>query len=254
MYSTSLILTVALAAFDLGQAEKGVDPAVAAARARQEFAKTVVLEFKQTDVEQPGGRSGELDAEMRKARGHTKTVPEKETVSESKNRMVLDGAKMRIENNHPMWSMVDGKLWPCPRVEVTDGETGKHLYSLGLGTDDKPKGRVHGAADLMEFRQARLNPIFFAFRGIDPEVCPYPMAVFKPTGASVPIGLSVCKEYVVNRGDAVITAWFDPGADYAIRRFTETLKGRLRRVHCPNGLTQLWRNKLPVNEVAAWTA
>ena len=29
---------------------------------------------------------------------------------------------------------------------------------------------------------------------------------------------------------------------------------RPKRVHCPNGLTQLWRNKLPVNEVAAWTA
>ncbi len=165
---------------------------------------------------------------MRQMRKLTKIVPEKETKSESKNRMVLDGAKMRVEVNHPMWSLVDGKLWPCPRVEVCDGETGRHLFTSGLGTDDKPKGRVHGAADLMEFRNARLNPIYFAFRGSDPEVCPYPMRVFNPTGASVPIGRSRCNEYVVNRGDFMTTAWFDPAAGYTIRRFTETHKGKLR--------------------------
>jgi hypothetical protein len=229
MYSTPLILMVAMAAFDLGQAEKGVDPAVAAARARQERAKTVVLEFKLTTVDQPGSRSGQLDAVMRQAAGLTKTVPEKETTSESKNRMVLDGAKMRIEINHPMWSLAEGKLLPSPRVEVCDGEAGKYLYTLGIAGDGKPKGRVHGAADSADFRLTLLNPIYFAFRGTDREVCPYPIGVFKPTGATVPIAGATCNEYVVNRGDMIVTAWFDPGADYTIRRFTETQKGKLRR-------------------------
>ena len=148
----------------------------------------MVLEFKQTDVEQRGSRSDQLEAAMRDSRKLTKTVPEKETISESKNRIVFDGAKMRFENNHPMWSMEDGRLWPCPRVEVSDGETGKYLHPLGLGTDNTPQGRIHGAANRWEFRMALLNPIFFAFRGIDREVCPYPMGIFKPTGASVPIG------------------------------------------------------------------
>jgi outer membrane lipoprotein-sorting protein len=229
MYSTPLILTIAFAAFDLGQADKGVDPAVAAARARQKAAKTVVLEFKQTEIEQPGNRSAGLIALQRDELA--KIVPENETVSESKNRVVFDGVKMRFENNHPMWSLVDGKLRPSPRVEVDDGEMGKSLFPLGFPREDRPRGRVHGSAQRLELKLALLNTIYFAFRGADPERCPYPMPAFKPTGASLPIGDHRCDEYALRRTETEVTAWLDPDADYVVRRLTLLRKGKLLEQH-----------------------
>ena len=53
---------------------------------------------------------------------------------------------------------------------------------------------------------------------------------------------------------ATLQGYFLPASVVGMAGYWLTDRWTWQGVHCPNGLTQLWRNKLPVNEVAAWTA
>lgn len=223
----------------LGQADKGINPATAAAKARQDLVRTVEIRFTRTDVEQPGSRSAVLPAGF--ASVTAKGVPQEETSSTSKNRVVLDGRKMRFECNHPMWNMSTGKLEPSPRVAVDNEALGKLFFSTGVAGDGKPMGRIHPPADRMELSEATLNPILFTFRGGDRDICPYPLGAFKRTGVSVPFGADPCEEYSQVRGQSTVAVWLDPAMDYVVRRLTKH-KGNqlLHQMDCQYRKEEKW--------------
>src|SRR5947209_1377661 len=81
-----LVIAVANSIRAQGVAE---DAAAAAARKRQGLDKTLRMDFKRTDVEAAGSRSGPLPAALKPK----SAIPDRETTSESVNRVILDGDK-----------------------------------------------------------------------------------------------------------------------------------------------------------------
>lgn len=233
--SPALLLLVTAS---VGQTEKSVDPS-AAARVRQELVRTLDVRFTRTEVEQAGSRSAALPAGL--ASVVAKGVPKEETTSESRNRVLLCGRKMRFENNHPTWNMVTGKLEPGPRIAVDNGAVGKLFFSKGIGGDGKPMGRMHNSSDRIELNDPVLNPILFTYRGTDRDICPFPLGGFKRTGAVLPFGDDACDEYTQVRGEVVMTVWLDPAMDYVVRRFTQR-KGDhlLHQMDCQYRKDEAW--------------
>ena len=96
--AASTTLTVVLASVAVGQPGKMDDPAVTAARVRQERIKTAAIEFKVTEVYSKGSVS-EGNPVIKKG----SIAPPDETTLESTNRFVIDGTKTRYEGNHFLW-------------------------------------------------------------------------------------------------------------------------------------------------------
>jgi hypothetical protein len=225
MYQVSAILSLLIVSSALAQSGKDGDPAVAAARKRQDFIKSATIEYKRIDVETAGSRTSDISPNLKPLVKNR--VPDRQTTSESKNRVLLEGGKIRIEDNHPRWNVSKGLLVPTAVIAVADEETGKILFPSGLSGDQKPAGFLQGAGDRTEFSDACLNPILIHFRGIHPEVCPYPLTTVKPSGISLPIDGSICKEYSVALGKLDVRVWVDPSKEFAVRRLTKAREKQL---------------------------
>src|SRR5690242_16597971 len=74
-----------------GQAARGEDPAVAAARARRQAVKTADVRFQRTDVFRKGGASDGRPADVPAASAGD--VPDRDLTFEAAGRLVLDGGK-----------------------------------------------------------------------------------------------------------------------------------------------------------------
>jgi hypothetical protein len=218
----TLVMVAASCDSVLAQHGKDQDPALAAAQKRAELVKTLRMEFKRTDLEAIGSRSANL-------RGPTKPqspVPDRETTTESVNRVILDGEKMRFENNHPLWH-TKGTLHQTSLIAVSNGIVSKTFRPKGILGDEAPSGMIRSAGDRLDLNEPVLVPVLLCFRGNHGEVCPYPITIAKATGVSLPVNNVPCREYAVTWGNLVVSLWFDPAADYTLRRLAKRKDNKL---------------------------
>jgi hypothetical protein len=199
--------------------QPGQDPSAAftAARSRQNLIKTIKIEFKRIDTEAAGSRSGSVPTLFKPKTA----VPDRETTSESNNRFVMDGDKMRFEDNHPIWRMPAGTLHNTAMIAVSDGTLAKTLKPKGVVGAGTTTGTIREAVDRLDLSDPVLTPIILHFRGAHSEISPYPIATMKATGIRLPIDNQDCTEYALILGELNLSFWFDPARDYCLRRLAQ---------------------------------
>ena len=119
-----LVALVVMSAARRGAGQAADDPALRAALHRQEVVKTAYIEFKQLEVIVKGGVTEDRPAMFKTA----KPVPDEETTLESRNRFVIDGEKIRYEDNHPTWFMPDGILQKRATIAFSNGVAAKNFW------------------------------------------------------------------------------------------------------------------------------
>jgi hypothetical protein len=218
-------IAVALVVLSRASSQAGPSnaPAVAAARTRQESVKTVNLVLKQTEVFAKGGVSDRTPPPFKSKA----PVPAKETTLESINRLVLDGEKVRYEDNHPGWHMPSGEQHKRRVVSLFNGSVAKKYFPSGVSGKGNPVGTIDKDAWQDAMKSAVLTPITMAFRGLDLAISPYLIGDLKPSGITLPIDGAPCQEHVVNFSDATKSFWLDPGKDYVVRRMRLQRRGHL---------------------------
>jgi hypothetical protein len=200
------------------------DAAEVAARTRQDAVKTLVMVYKRTEVV---ARGAESEAQEGPLKPKT-TVPDKELTLESTNRLTIDGVKVRIEDNHPRWSMPDGTLLETRQVALCNGSIAKTFFSEGVRTGGRPTGYIMRDPRLTEVKLIALTPITLTIRGLEPAINPLPMSDMKPAGPALPIGGVPCQEYAIDYGhNSTVNCWLDPSKDYAVRRIHTRQRGKL---------------------------
>jgi hypothetical protein len=214
-----------LGACNCGVGQAAGDPAVVAARTRQECVKTLVVKYKRTEVIAKGG----LSEGGRPPFNPAVPVPSEETTLESTDRIVMDGEKLRYEDNHPAWDLRDAKFYQKSCVHVVNTSTGKAYYPNGIGSDGAPTGVLTGEARLIDIKSPVLTPITVMFRGWSPAISPYPVDDMKSSGIKLPIDGAPCQEYVIDyRADELrVSCWFDSTKEWALRRIRKQKLGSL---------------------------
>jgi hypothetical protein len=221
---TAGIIAIVAAGGILAQDGKGEDPAVVAALARQRLLNDVTIQFKRTDIEARGSRSASLPQAISK---ENSVVPDRETTTESINRVLLHADKMRFENNHPLWHLTRGTLQQTSSVAVSDGIIATTFRPRGPSGKEGPKGFIRGSGNRMNLTEPVLTPLLVTFRGAHAEINPYPVQMVKPTRIALPINGKLCKEYALDLGDFAVSYWLDPARDYALRRYAMRSKNQL---------------------------
>ncbi len=227
------LIAIGLLSAAQGQAEP--DPLVKAARERQNAVKSLVLEFKRVDFDPANGRTAGAP-EAIKNRVPGTGVPSRDTTSESTNRVLISGGKMRYENNHPNWFLPTGRLQYATKVTTYNGHVLKALLPKGFSGDEVGAGRIQPTSGAEGFRDPLLNPIMISFRGLDLEHCAYPATSMKATGMRVPVKGDVCAEYSLAIGNLVVNLLMDTTKKHALRRIR-----KLRNNHLVHQLDAQWR-------------
>jgi hypothetical protein len=219
---TALLAILAANSHQSGRAAEA--PAEAAARARQDAVKTMVMEYKRTQMVARGGESeGQVGPLKPK-----NAVPDKEMTLESTNLLVIDGVKVRIEENHPMWSMPDGTFLQTEQVALSDGTIAKSLFARGLRPGGDPMGYILRDREVPGVKSVGLAPIMLTVRGLQPSLNPLPLGDMRPSGLTLPIDKVPCEEYLMEYGNnSVVNCWLDPGKGYAVRRIRTSQAGKL---------------------------
>ncbi len=163
----SLGTTIGLAAVQGGPATSN-NQAVAAAKARQDSAKTIFVEFKETEVLAKGAISNTAVGMPFQSKT---PVPSEETKHESVSQVIIDGDKVRFENHHPFYHMPDGTLIQKPIVSLYDGNVANKFFPMGLGfRTDTPIGIIEKNQFQGDIKAILLAPITAAFRGMTPAI------------------------------------------------------------------------------------
>jgi hypothetical protein len=186
----------------------------------------MLLEFKRTEIVSRGGMSEGQPPPFKPK----DPVPTEETKLESVNRLLVDGEKVRFENNHPTWHMPDGKLVHPRRIFFFDGSIPKRFYPEGMAGGGEPFGGIESSASQQEIMLFVLTPITMAVRGLNSSMCPYVYSEMKATGVTVPIDGVMCEEHIIESSPGKTrSCWLDPKRDYAVRRIRTIVKGKLER-------------------------
>jgi hypothetical protein len=199
--------------------------AVAAARSRQEAIKTANVEYKLTEVLAPGSLAWDTS-------GRTLPkgpIPEKEMTVESINRLVLDGVKVRYEENHPSVRQYHAVLVERHSIHVFDGSLVKNLWPRGLsGEADHPLGQINADPHLSGLKFHVMDPFTIAVRSFHPLHRPSPFNGMKPSGESLMIDGAPCEEWVHTDSEGnSVTFWLNPAQDYVVRRIGHQSKHTL---------------------------
>jgi hypothetical protein len=218
----SAAVTVLTLAAAVWADEEGESPPVRAARARQEMAKTLDIEFKQVDFIPQGALS---DAQP-KTYGYKAPWPAKDVITESINRLVIAGEKVRFEYNHPVhinWHSPDGRLTQVNSIAVYDGTVGKVYYPRGLVGQGNPTGQISNGRP-PSLQPGVLTPIAMTYRGVHSVLTYHPVTGLRPVGNTLPIEWSPCQEYEYKfpGGNSAIHCWLDTDRDFVIRRWGQT--------------------------------
>jgi hypothetical protein len=202
------------------------DPAVAVAQARQDMVKTLLLEFKCTDVIARGAFSHRDRADP--LADATNVFPRAETTRDSLNRLVIDGKQFRYEDNYTYLSRPDGSIQDHNSLIVSDGTTTATFLPPQENINPLPQGFLDSAASVGATNHMILWPITMTFRGADPQFTTYPWTAWTPTTNSLAIEGVECKEYEFKSGNIVIRCWLDPTRDLVPRRISYRKAGVLR--------------------------
>jgi hypothetical protein len=206
-------------------------PAVAAARARQEAVKTLYVEFKLTEVMAKGAVS---DARP-EIYGKKAPVPAEDMTIESINRLVIDGEKARLEDNHPAWRnwhAPNGGLQNIRRITVFDAGSRTVLFPVGIFGSDGPHALIERNARFPFFSSEDLTPILMTFRGLHSSFNRYPVNLLTPVESTIPIDWTPCQGYKFKepRSTSASLIWLDSEHDYIVRRM-HTLSSEHLTIH-----------------------
>jgi hypothetical protein len=218
-----LAIAAGLVASPRGVGGPAPEAALAAIRARQESVKTLMVEYKQTEVVAKGAKS-EGAAPLMKP---TTIVPPEETTLESVDRLLIDGEKVRCEDNHPSWLMPQGILQEQKRVSVANGSGAKVFFPTGLGPGATPTGVIQREPRSLDVKAFTPAPLTTTFRGLDPMISAFPAADMKPSGVTLLIDGALCEEHVIDYSDVILSSWLDTTKDYVPRRLRLQRQGRL---------------------------
>src|SRR5262249_31826835 len=187
------------------------DPAVAAARVRQEAVTTLVLEYQQvTRVFLP----------------QTLARPATEAVASADNRIVLDGIRVRVEDNSPVMS-TGGIFHRQQHISVFDGEETRTFFPRGIGAGESPVGIIHPREDRALMQIPR--PLAMHFRGLKPEFGHDTIDRWQPTGRAMVIDGVNYPELEVQFKEHLTRYWVDPTKGHVVHRVDSEHNGRLTR-------------------------
>ena len=203
---------VASAMLALVADDKPEDPAVAAARKRQESIKTLDVKFKHSESYAKGAVS---DA-SRSNPNPPVPVPAEDMSVESMNRIVIDGEKIRVEDNHPGWYDRGKRTYKQSRIYTFDGDTGYLLQHGDYGERTIVQGGIEQG---FLGRDWHFVPLYISVRGLCPTFSSPTMAQLQPSRTTQTIGDDLCEQYVVpTKGGAPTLFWLEAKSDYCIRR------------------------------------
>ncbi len=210
MHTTALLSLLTLISSALED-----DPAIAAARARQEAMRTIYLRFKRTEVVVPGGISDDNPTRIRAGLPWNGVpVPRKEMVLESIGLLVFDGPKHRIESEHPVLSFNGSLVIDKSFVKVSNGFGSASLFPHGFAGAGEPEAMLDPVP--RHYTQEPLGimaPVLLTFRGSDLDT----VTKWTRTGKSLDLDGATCLEYTdgISLG---VHYWLDPERGYIVRR------------------------------------
>jgi hypothetical protein len=203
-------------------APSGEDPAVAAAREREQLVRTARFEVHVREVHAKGSRSDLAGVAVRTP------VPAEELTVESDNVLVLGETKVRVESNHPSWG--GSRFVLCRRVEVSDGRTMTTLIPDGVGPDRRPQAVVEPGVSHGVAKSTRWSPVTMAVRGLTPGVTACPLTGLQPGHVVEEIDGDRCREYAApGSPDAQVRYWLAPDKGYVVRRVRWSGADRVKR-------------------------
>ena len=196
------------------------DPAIAAARKRQEAIKSFDIEFKRTEVIPKGWFTKEPKGALPGPR------PETDTTLESVNRVVVDGKKYRFEDNHPIQGIlefVSSKFVCC-----FDGSVEKGWFHHGVPNQSVATGWIKAGTRQGILSGNAIAPVWLSANGPYPDILSFRIVDMRPVAeAQTPQG-GKNAEYEITQGHRRIRFWLDPMKDYAIRRIEDEVDGTLK--------------------------
>jgi hypothetical protein len=191
--------------------DKPEDPAVAAARKRQEAIKTLDVKFKHTESYTKGAVS---DA-SRSNPNPPVPVPAEDMSVESMNRIVIDGEKIRVEENHPGWYDRGKRTYKQTKIYTYDGDAAYMLFRSDYGGRPSAQG---GIEEAFLGRDVHFIPLYVSVRGLSTIFSSPTTAQLQPSQTTEKIGDDLCEQYIVpTKGEAPTRFWLDPKRDYCIR-------------------------------------
>lgn len=197
----------------LGTVAAQTNPIVDAARLRQERIKSLDITFRISETVSKGGMKTVFGSETK-----GKSYPDKDTIIESENRLVISGARFRYENNHPGWHGQTGVLLQSNYVVVSNDNEAKSYYPEGVGNQGGPAGVVYSDEPPSEFKLFLLVPWTLGFRGLDGRFAARLMSDGQPGKALLAIDRSKCMQFVWASQAGSTTYWADPSIDHLPRR------------------------------------
>ncbi len=222
MIRTLIVLILASTVAATASAE---DPAVTAARVRQESIRTVRFEVKLREFWAKGSVSGANSFPMPNMT-ETVVIPKLDTTIESNNVLEFSDNMVRVELNHPSFHLPSGELAEKLKVFVTNGEFAKNYHPHGVGPAEQHTGIIK--SNLEVDGKAIWLAIAVNARGLVKSITPYPIADSKPSGETLRIDGKSCQLYSSRTGsDRLVEFWIDPQSDYIVRRIRWSKSSRV---------------------------
>lgn len=214
------------------------DPAAMAAKERQDRARSVLIEYRQVSRLFTPGKEGQ------KA---------KEGKATADNRIILDGRRVRIEDNNPSRGMF-GSFSPLNRLDTHDGDEGRTLYLSGRGQSKSSQGLIYSTTDTITAKP--VDCIFVVFRGLESGFGYPTLAMVKPTGRGESIEKVECPEFEHVAPARVTRYWVDPAKGLIVRKIQIEERGKATRTSHVNYRQDAsmawaligWRNEYPSPE------
>lgn len=145
------------------KAQGAEDPAIAAARKRQEVIRALRVKYTRKDEIPRGGESG--------LEGGGNLIPDRDLVFDSAGSVCLDGKKFRYENDRPLFHFPSGELVPGTRISVTNGVLAKTLTRRREGDPRWHSGGITGNPVSKQAQAMEIQPVLWFSRWVDPSLC-----------------------------------------------------------------------------------
>lgn len=208
-----------------GQVVGEHSPARKAAKARQKAVKTLEVKFRKTETIARGAVTA-LTPPLPFKPKHP--IPEQETTLQSINRLVIDGEKLRYENNHPTFILPDVRPTEKRMVCLFNGTRAKLYFPKLIPGRGLMQGVIlrHPRIDFV--LAVELEPLTLAFRPFSPSFSADLLPRMKPSGVALPIEGALCQEYLFGPPQGFRRSyWLDPAKDHLPRRIRIQSAGRL---------------------------
>jgi hypothetical protein len=212
--SPSTRAIIALLPIFLTASRADADELVDAARARQDAARTLQVDLK-IKMEYP------KRVQLPEKKGIIQGRPEGVEV-EFANRILIDGAKARYEDNIPLWFPGKG-FEKHQSIGVSDGTIIWSIDSFARNGQEVVGTIEH--ASRLRFGE-RFVPISVTFRSLEPTLKPFALSDLRATGNTLTIDGWRCAGYILAPKEEQLY-WLDPSNDFILRRHQFMRGGRV---------------------------